>query len=107
MARISKHTNQGATSQGEPCAFPRFGNGVHPFIATLSLPIFTIGLLVWFSFIPIVLNAPDSCQEHQTIVDSFLSSPSKSSLPSSSSSGESVYATSQGSNKNKRNIKKK
>jgi hypothetical protein len=74
-------TNQGTPFHGEPFVFPCFGNVGPPYIATLSLPGFTIGLPVWFFstlVIPNSLGASNAIpppQEHQPHVDPFPSSP--------------------------------
>ena len=65
MARIFEYPNQGTPGQGEPCSFPCFGNVGPPFIATLSIPGLTIWLPTWFFSALAILNAPNSCQEHQ------------------------------------------
>jgi len=47
METIPESINQGSPSDGNPSHFPSFGNTGDPYMATLSLPGFTIGLLVW------------------------------------------------------------
>ena len=44
MATNSESTDQGIPFDGNPSPFPSFGNIVAPYMATLSLPRFTIGL---------------------------------------------------------------
>ena len=47
---------------GTPCTIPLIGNVGVPLMATLNLPGFTLGLLVWLFSTPTVLNAPDASQ---------------------------------------------
>ena len=47
---------------GAPCPIPLTGNVGVPLMATLNLPGFTLGLLVWLFSTPIVLNALDASQ---------------------------------------------
>jgi hypothetical protein len=109
MVKTPKGTNQGTLVHGDPCAFPCFLDIGPPMMATLNLPRFTVGLLVWLFTNPVVSNALDAsqvstlCQEHQTNLDPSHSSPIKSSPPPSSSSGESTTT----SNQNPRNKKRK
>jgi hypothetical protein len=114
METIPGTTNQGTPFHGEPFVFPCFGNVGPPYIATLSLPGFTIGLPVWLFSTPVIpnslgaSNASPPPQEHQPHVDPFPSSPIVSSSLSSSSPGESLDASNQeDKKKKKRKIKKK
>ena len=91
MEKDPKDTTQGTPIHGDPCACPFFGNIGPPMIATLQLPRFTIGLLVWLFSTLTILNAPTAshvtttCHEHQIKVNPLLSSPMKSPPPPSSS----------------------
>jgi hypothetical protein len=58
MASVPRTTNQGTPFPREPFVFPSFGNIGPPYIATLSLPRFTIGLPVWFFSTPVIPNVP-------------------------------------------------
>ena len=55
-------TNQEIPMLGTPCSIPLIGNVGVPLMATLNLPGFTLGLLVWLFSSPTVLNAPDPYQ---------------------------------------------
>ena len=57
MAKVHVNTNQGTHVQGAPCDFPFVGNIGAPLMATLNLPRFTLGLLIWFFSTLNVLNA--------------------------------------------------
>jgi hypothetical protein len=59
MASNPESTNGETPSLGEPYTFPSFGNFGPPYIATLSLPGLTIGLLVWLFPTPMILNPPN------------------------------------------------
>jgi len=80
MANVPGDINQGIRLQGNPCAFPLFGNVGTPLMATLNIPGFTMILSVWLLYTPNVLNAlyasqaSTLCQEHQTHLDPLLSS---------------------------------
>jgi hypothetical protein len=93
--------------------FPSFGNIGPPYIATLSLPGFTIGLPVWFFSTSVIPNSPGVSnaipppQEHQPHVDPFPSSPIVSSSLSSSLPGESLNASNQEAQKKKKRKNKK
>jgi hypothetical protein len=54
---VLKLSNQGTPLHGDPRAFPTFGNIGPPYIATLSLPGFTIGLPIWLFSIPVIPNS--------------------------------------------------
>lgn len=56
IAIVPESTNQGNPSEGNIDPFPPFGNIGAPYIATLSLPGFTIGFPVWFFSTTMVLN---------------------------------------------------
>ena len=114
MAQIPESSNQEIPFHVDPCNFSCFGNVGPPMMATLSLPGLTIGLLVWFFFIPNVPNAPNvspvrsTCQRHHTNTHPLQSTHAKSFSPSSSSSGESsVTSNHQSSSKKKKSRKKK
>jgi hypothetical protein len=47
MEIVLEPTNQGTPLHEDPHPFPCFGNIGPPYIATLSLPRFTIGLPIW------------------------------------------------------------
>ena len=82
-------------------------------MATLSLPGFIVGLLVWLFTNTVVSNALDAsqvstlCQENQTNIDPFHSSPIKYSPPASSASSESTTTSNQNPRKKKRKNQKK
>jgi hypothetical protein len=59
MGIVTKATNQGTPFQEEPYYFINFGNIVPPYIVTLTLLNFIMGLLEWFFSTLMVLNAPD------------------------------------------------
>jgi hypothetical protein len=96
MASTPGMTNEGTHFPGEPFVFPSYENTGPPYISTLSLPSFTIGLPVWFFSTQVILNeesasvAITSPQEHQPHVDPPLSSLVRSSSPSSLASSSSV-----------------
>jgi hypothetical protein len=81
MMSAPRMTNEATPAPGEPFVFPSYGNAGPPYIATLSFPGLTIGLLVWLFSTQVILNAASasvvitSPQEHQPCVD-----PSPSSL---------------------------
>jgi len=61
MATVPESTNQGNPSYGNLGPFPYFGNIGSPYMETLSLPRFTIGLPVWLfstSLVPNVQTSP-------------------------------------------------
>jgi hypothetical protein len=98
-------TNGGTPYPGEPYTFPSFGNFVPPYVATLSLPGLTIGLLVWLFPTPVIPNPPNvstapntldvnTPPTHQPHVEFFPSSPIKSPSISPSSPSESSKASS-------------
>ena len=106
MATILEFTNQGTPLNENRSTFPYFGNVGPPYMATLSLPGFTIGLPIWlFSTslapnTPIVPPQPDASpqqslpsQHHQPFVDPLPYSPNISSSISSSSLGKSLNAS--------------
>ena len=76
---------------GDSCTFTFTKNVGVPLMATLNLPGFTLGLLVWLFSSPTVLNAPGASQVrtlyqgHQKIVSP---SPVATSPPPSTSCGE-------------------
>ena len=47
MASVPEFTDQGIPVNENPSTFPYFGNVGPPYMATLSLPGFTIGLPIW------------------------------------------------------------
>ena len=62
MANTPLNTNQEIPMLGTPCTIPLTGNVGVPLMATLNLPGFTLGLLVWFFSTPTILNAPGCSQ---------------------------------------------
>lgn len=101
METILKSVSQGKSFDGNPSRFPSFGNIGAPYMATLSLPGFTIGLSLWLfstSLAPNVQTASRerSPQQHQPHVDRFPSSPN-----------ESIDASKHEAKKNKKMKKKK
>ena len=106
MALNPGSTNGGTPSPGEPYTFPSFGNFCPPYVATLSLPRLTIGLLVWLFPTSVILNPPNvsvapntldvnTPPTHQPHVDFSPSSPIKSPFVSPSLPSESSKACSQ------------
>jgi len=100
MATVPESTNQGNPSDGNLGPFPSFRNIGAPYMATLSLPRFNIGLRVWLFLTPMVPNVQTSYQRgsppHELYqspvdpnVDAFPSSLVWSSSSYYSSSGES------------------
>ena len=62
MASTPLNINQEIPMLGAPCTIPLMGNVGVPLMATLNLPGFTLGLLVWLFSTPTILNAPDASQ---------------------------------------------
>jgi hypothetical protein len=54
MASVPGMTHEGTPLPGEPFVFPSYGNVGPPYITTLSLPGFTIGLPVWLFSTPVI-----------------------------------------------------
>jgi hypothetical protein len=106
-------TNQGTPFHWEPYVFPSFGNIGPPYISTLSLPGFTIGLSVWLFSTPVIPNYPSALNEipppheHQPHVYPLPSSLVASFSLSSSSPGESLNDSNQEAQKKKKRKKKK
>ena len=120
MATVPKFINQGTPLNENPGNFPFFGNGGPPYMATFSLPGFTIGLPVWLFSTLLAPNTPiippqsdaspqqsSPSQHHQPHVDPLPSSPNMSSSLSSSSLGISLDASNQVAKKKKKGNKKK
>jgi hypothetical protein len=114
METILEPANQGTPLYGDPCPFPCFGNIGPPYIATLGLPGFTIGLLIWLFSTLVIPNAPGASnsirppQEHQPHVDPFPYLHVGYYSLSSSMPGEICDASNQDSKKkNKRKNKEK
>ena len=91
MASIPRMTNEGTPFLGEPFLFPSYRNVGPPYIATLSLPCLTIGLLVCLFSTPVILivgasnvSTPPTHQPHVVFSPSSpIKAPSLSpSLPS-------------------------
>ena len=62
MANTPFHTNQEIPMLRTPCTIPLIGKVGVPLMATLNLPGFTLGLLVWFFSTPTTMNAPNVSQ---------------------------------------------
>ena len=62
MAINSDSTDKGIPFDGNPSPFPPFGNIGAPYMATLSLPRFTIGLPIWLFSTSLVQNVVISPQ---------------------------------------------
>lgn len=62
MANIPVETNQGTLPNGDPCAFPFFGNVGTPLMATLNIPGLNVGLPVWLWSTPNIPNALEASQ---------------------------------------------
>ena len=62
MATNSESITQVIPFDGNPSLFPRFGNIGAPYMTTLSLSGFTIGLLVWLFSTSLVQNVMISIQ---------------------------------------------
>jgi hypothetical protein len=92
MASVPGMTNEGTPFSREPFVFPSYGNIGPPYIATLSLPGLTIGLLVWLFSTLVISNAGVSDVStpptHQPHVDLSPSSPVRSPSISPSSPNE-------------------
>jgi len=104
MATNPESTGQGILFDGNPSPFPPFENIGAPYMATLSLPGFTIGLPVWLFSTSLVqnivispqLSTPPTRQNQPPVdpkVDPLPSSLVFSSSPSSSSPDESIYTS--------------
>lgn len=110
METILESTNKRNPSDENPGPFPSFGNIGASYMATLSLPGFTIGLPVWLISTPMVLNvqtapqprSPPLEQVHPNI-DPFPSSVIISSSFSFFSHGESLDSSNQEAKKKKQN----
>ena len=95
---------------GTPYTIPLMGNVGVPLMATLNLPGFTLGLLVWLFSTPIVLNAPGASQGsslyqgHPKIASP---SPVVDSPPPSTSCGESSNTSNRQSKRSKRRRNRK
>ena len=118
METTPESTDEGIPFDGNPSPFPSFGNIGAPYMATLSLPRFTIGLLVWLFSTSLVQNFAISPQSStpptgknqppfDPKVDPLPSSSVFSSSPSSSSPGESIDTSNQVAKKKKKGKKKK
>ena len=105
MATIQEFTNQGTPLNENPCTFPCFENVGPPYMTTLSLLGFRIGLPIWLFSTSLAPNTPtvppqpnaspqqsSPSQHHQPSVDPLPSSPNFSSSISSSSLGKSLDA---------------
>ena len=94
---------------GAPCTFPLTRNVVVPLMATLNLPRFTLGLLVWFFSTRTVLNAPDASQAitlYQGNQNNFSLSRIETSTPSTSC-GETYDTSNMQSKRSKRRNNRK
>jgi len=101
IAKNPESIDQGIPFDGNPSPFPPSGNIGAPYMATFSLPRFTIGLLVWLFSTSLVHNVVISLQSStppigqnqppvDPNVDPLPSSSVVSSSPSSSFLGESI-----------------
>ena len=95
MESFPESTNKGFPSDGNPGPFTSIGNFGAPYMATLSLPGLTVGLLVWLfsnSLVPAVSPSSQSIPPpEQHHVDPKVDlSPSTPTSTSSSSTGESL-----------------
>ena len=91
MASIHVGTNQENPMQNDSCDFLFAGNVGVPLMATLSLPGFTLGLLVWLLSTLNILNDPDASQAstlYQGNQKNVSPSPVETSTPPSTSSNE-------------------
>ena len=115
MATVPEFTEQGTPLNEDPTTFPFFGNVGPPYMATLSLPGFTIGLPIWLFSTSLAPNTPivppqsnaspqqsSPSQRHQPSVDRLPASPNFSS----SSLGKSLDASNQVAKKEKKGKKK-
>jgi len=59
---VTKYANKGNPSYKNPSHFPSFGNIGAPYMATLSLPGFTIGFPIWLFLTPMVPNVQTTSQ---------------------------------------------
>ena len=120
MANVPEFINLGTPPNENPSTFPYFGNVGPPYMATLSLPGFTIGLPIWLFSTSLAPNTPtvppqpnaspqqsSPSQHHQPSVDPLPSSPNISSSVSSSSPGKILDASNHVAKKKKGNKKKK
>lgn len=111
MATNPESTDQGIPFKGNPSPFPSWGNIGAPYMATLSLPGLTIGLLLWLFSTSVVQNAaispkssmPPDEPEIYPLPSSLFVSPS----PSSSLLGESSDTSNQVAEKKKKGKEKK
>ena len=119
MANVPEFSNLGTPPNENPSTFPYFGNVGPPYMATLSLPGFTIGLPIWLFSTSLALNTqifppqPNASphhsspsQHHQPFVDPLPYLPNMSSSLSSSSLGKSLDASNQVAKKKKKQDKK-
>ena len=93
MSNTPLNTNQETPMIGAPCTFPLIENFGVPFMATLNLPGFTLGIPVWLFSTPTALNAPDDLQVsslYQGYQNTSSPSPVVASPPPSTSCGEST-----------------
>ena len=113
MATNPESTNQEISFDGNSSPFPPFGNIGAPYMATLSLLGFTIGMPVWLFSTSLVqnviispqLSTPPTIKNQPPVdpkVDPLSSSLVASSSPSSSSLGESITTSNQVAKKNKK-----
>jgi len=103
---MQKVTNKSTHFNGNLSPFPNFVNGGPPYMATMSLPRFMIGLWVCLFSISLIPNTQtispqpsfspqpsSSSQHHQPHVDPLTSLPNISSCLSSSSLGKTFDAS--------------
>ena len=114
MATFPEFTNQGIPSDGNLGPFSPFGNVGAPYMAMLSLPGLTVGLLVWLFSTSVVSNVLATIQsvpppEHHHVDSKVDLSPSSSIFvfSSSTSPSESLDSSNQVAKKKKKKTKKK
>ena len=64
MENVPEFINLGTPPNENPSTFPCFGNVGPPYMATLSLPGFTIGLSIWLFSTSLAPNADDTIKQH-------------------------------------------
>ena len=104
MANTPLNIKQEIPMLGTPCTIPLMRNVSVPLMATLNLPGFTLGLLVWLFSTPTVLNALDASQVstlYQGHQNTISPSPVVSSPPPSTSCGESTDTSNRQSKRSK------
>ena len=103
-------TNQETPSLGTPYTIPLIRNVGVPLMATLNLPGFTLGLLIWLFSTPTILNDLDASQVsslYQGHQKNASPSPVGYSPPPSTSCGESTNTSNRQSKRSKRRNNRK